>query len=439
MVDTEHLNGVDQRFADSNDATKVEIINIGTSIYYNGHRWFETESVEMKRRQLDEVQDALASQNRTHVEQQVESIRTQTEMQIHRHQSIIESHHAVVVADLREQLRELKDKNAQLENDIKDAMSLSGRIESLLGKRSAVDNAAKGDFGEGVARRQILHYYPTSEIDDVSGIAARGDMLWKLNDVFSCLVEVKNVQSVRASEVAKFERDLRVNVGENACNCGLFVSMKTDTIPGKGMIHFEFYDAIPVVYVAGVFQEPQLLRYACEILISVVHVLGSCNDKTNDMTATMASVQDLVTQVVPFCQYASKNIVTMKQQCEQMIASLHEQDNAIQKVLRSALRCQEANPWMCAAQEAIHSDTTSKRCVVVQEIVSFYTANNRFPVRTELTTAKGTWFRGENSMHSLRTEAMKIIQQMQQGSQGARFETQGGSQSETPAQHFQAQ
>ena len=56
---------------------------------------------------------------------------------------------------------------------------------------------------------------------------------------------------VRPTEIQKFERDMLINTKDKSCNCGLFVSLKTETIPNKGKFKLEFLNNFPIIYVSN--------------------------------------------------------------------------------------------------------------------------------------------------------------------------------------------
>jgi hypothetical protein len=46
-------------------------------------------------------------------------------------------------------------------------------------------------------------------------------------------------------------RDMILNTKDKSCNCGLFVSLKTETIPNKGKFKLEFLNNFPIIYVSN--------------------------------------------------------------------------------------------------------------------------------------------------------------------------------------------
>ena len=228
----------DYKFSDRFNNLSLEeqqkVIEIGEYVYFNGLKLYHS----------DELDKEIYANNK-----RLEEIRQQHENQLSSHtnivkeqyQCIIESKEELVHSKLNE-IEDLKERIKKLEEENCQALSLSGKLDSLMGKGNTVDNAMKGDFGESIVANQIQHWYQTSEIEDKSAETAKGDLHWKMNGDFCALVEVKNVQFVRPSEIQKFERDISLNIKDSSCNCAIFISIKTETIPGKGKFKLEFFE-----------------------------------------------------------------------------------------------------------------------------------------------------------------------------------------------------
>ena len=312
---------------------------------------------------------------------------------------------------MKEKVKELQIHDTDTGSSEVQIAQLTGKIESLLGKKNDVHNAAKGDFGESIVQKQISYFYPQSCIDDVSGDTAKADLLWKLfDDSFKCLIEVKNVQYVRRSDIEKFERDLNLNVKDNTCNCALFVSLKTDVIQSKGQFHFEFYEGIPVIYISNILQNINILRLACEILIDVQQMMSKYTESNIIQKDVIKdSFQNLVTTLLPLCLHTSKNISTMKQSCEQLVDSIKIQESNINEIIHTTLRTQNEHGWM-ASTSGVISTTNSKKTIVINAIVDFYKQNNKFPNKNDLKDhANSTWFRGEHKLENLIICAKELL------------------------------
>ena len=237
-----------KRFKHLSPKDKGVVIEIGEHIYFNGMQTYNDELNKNEKELINKRIDDIKDVSKTNIQQCSDVLKDQYAYIINSKEEIISAKESEI-SFLRERMQKLEKENFQ-------ALSLNGKLDSLLGKGNSIHNAMKGDFGESVVSNQILKWFPVSEIEDTSGDTAKGDLLWKLNDEeFRALVEVKNVQTVRPSEVQKFERDMLINSKNNICNCGLFVSLKTESIPNKGKFKLEFINNVPVIYVSNILDD----------------------------------------------------------------------------------------------------------------------------------------------------------------------------------------
>ena len=418
-------NDLPTNFLNSESDIQLEIIKLGTFIYFNGYRLFNIDTINNERNSLEQSYNLLNEQLSKNFNKIIESEKEQlttyyTNLQCEIKKSFEKqlesqlSNHQFLLSQLKSENDELKIKNSQLFEEFKESSRLAGKIESLLGKKNDVHNAAKGDFGESLVQTQISYFYPQSTMDDVSGDTAKGDLLWKLlDDSFKCLIEVKNVQYVRRNDVEKFERDLKINLNNDTCNCGLFVSLKTDAIQSKGCFHFEFFEGVPVIYVSNIIQNTNILRIACEILIDVQQMMSKYKE-TNVLKKDeiKESFQNLVSSILPLLLHSSKNISGMKQSCEDLLQSIKIQESNINQSIHTTLNAQNAHSWM--ASTSSNNMQNTKKDVIINAIIEFYRNNNTFPNKNQLKDyANSTWFRGENKLDNLIRQAKQLLNMIQ--------------------------
>ena len=296
----------------------AEVINIGEHIYFNGLSLYKNEEHDNHKtifnNRLEEIRISTDKQIKDH-----------TESVISQYQKMIDVKDEVIVSK-SDEIINMKNRISILEQENCQALSLSGKLDSLMGKGNTVDNAMKGDFGESIVANQIQHWYQASEIEDKSADTAKGDLLWKLNDgEFRALVEVKNVQMVRPTEVQKFERDMLINTKDKSCNCGIFISLKTETIPNKGKFKLEFLNNFPVIYVSNILDDLETLRFALDALCSIQnkykHVYEDNNDSEDDL-----NIEEIM---IEFVQKQFNKLELMKGNINQMKVSVEILSNCI--------------------------------------------------------------------------------------------------------------
>lgn len=114
-------------------------------------------------------------------------------------------------------------------------------------------NFVKGMTGESLLMNFFKEQYPKMMVQHTGKTAHEGDI--QLVDVSQdtlIVVESKYKQSIDKNDVDKFCRDVSGVSQKDVCTTcvgGLFVSLLTRNIPGKGDAYFEMIGNVPVMYV----------------------------------------------------------------------------------------------------------------------------------------------------------------------------------------------
>lgn len=416
-----NINDLPQKFIESDYIAKCDIIKMGTSLYFNGNKWVYE---EMHKSSLHDSDVRLSTLNETH-ENSLELLKQTYNEKLAQHSSLIEEKYFQTLQSKNEllqnyvqEIQDLKNRCKVLEAQNIEALSIGNKLDSLIGKKSNVDNITKGNFGESVVWNQIIHYYPSSILDDCSDETGTGDMLWSLQG-FNALVEVKNVQHVRPSEVQKFERDLLLNSNNGKVNAGLFVSLKTETIPGKGTLYFEFFNNVPVVYVSNVYENMTHLKIAMEILLNIQSTLGNeATDKSetyHDIVYIQNQVNDFVQNIFQKQKTQMQNIQKMKMAYENLGQCITYEEKIINEQFSSIDGLKNTLDWV-VYNDAIIQNTntninkTARKKEAIEFFVDFYNKNNRWPLAADIPDYKASTFRGDMSISNIKTEAQKLLQ-----------------------------
>jgi len=361
----------------------VTLINIGEYIFFNGHSVYKTNENEKFTFAYNKQIEEIRLQSDKQIKNHADIITSQLNMIIKGKDNLIESKHNEMI-ELKIRIKTLESENCQ-------ALSLSGKLDSLMGKGNTVDNAMKGDFGESIVANQIQHWYQASEIEDKSADTAKGDLLWKLNDgEFRALVEVKNVQMVRPIEIQKFERDMIINIKDNSCNCGLFVSLKTETIPNKGKFKLEFINNCPIIYVCNILEDLQTLRFALDALCCIQHKLKYFNIKDDIPDNSEVNLQELI---VEFVQKQFLKLDSLRLNISQMRLAIDTLSNCIdneEKISRDlmnniVLLKSEHDMFKQIEQDYKTNSREELKESILRDMRAFETENNRKPTLHDLT------------------------------------------------------
>lgn len=141
-------------------------------------------------------------------------------------------------------------------NDIKERIH---GLEVMLQQKDAelstlkTCNFVKGFTGENIILSFLRENYPKHDIHHTGKVAHEGDIqMIDPKDDSLIVIESKYKQAIDKNDVEKFCRDVStVCQKEGAAQCvgGIFVSLLTRNIPGKGDAHFEMIGHVPVMYV----------------------------------------------------------------------------------------------------------------------------------------------------------------------------------------------
>lgn len=402
------------QFTDSDYITQCKIISLGTTMYYNGNKWIYS---EMHNKSLEDSKLKIETLITTH-ESNITELKQMYNEKISQHSQLIEEKYNetllskdLLLQNYANEILDLKERCKLLESQNIEALSIGNKIDSLLGKKSTVDNITKGNFGESIVWNQITHYYPASILEDCSDNTAAGDMLWTLQS-FNALVEVKNVQHVRPGEIQKFERDLLQNSNNGNINAGLFVSLKTETIPGKGTLFFEFFNNIPVVYVSHVYENMQNLKLAMEILYNIQSTLGSTAKQEEsqilDFPALQNTINDFVQSIFQKQKQQLQNLQKMKQSHEIMGQTITAEEKFINDNLSTIETLKQTLNWI-VYNDIMSSQKSSRKTQAVEFFISFYKTHDKWPNTSEIPDYKASIYRGEMSLANIKAEAQKFI------------------------------
>uniref|UniRef100_A0A6C0I200 Uncharacterized protein n=1 Tax=viral metagenome TaxID=1070528 RepID=A0A6C0I200_9ZZZZ len=126
------------------------------------------------------------------------------------------------------------------------------------------NNTAKGDYGEDFVQNYLIDKFSGSLIIDTHKETAKGDILFEFNKL-KMLIEIKNVQTVKPTEIEKFYRDIEMQ--KDSINSALFISLNdTNIMQGKKNIHFEIKYNIPIFMITNAFNQPENIRLSIIII-----------------------------------------------------------------------------------------------------------------------------------------------------------------------------
>jgi len=141
-------------------------------------------------------------------------------------------------------------------------------------------NTEKGEYGEEFVQNYLIDKFSGSSIIDTHKDTANGDLMFHFNTL-KTLIEVKNVQQVKQTEIDKFYRDIQIRKDE--INSALFISLNdTNLIKGQKIIHFEIKYNIPIFMISNAFNNPENIRLAIIITQYLINHNFIIDNKNKD-------------------------------------------------------------------------------------------------------------------------------------------------------------
>ena len=387
------------------------IFEIGKSVYFNGMEFHIRKEIEQEHKQLEdkyrnltvELENELKYKGE-HCEEKMILYKTYSD---NLNKTTIEAKD-VLIMNLQERLTNAENNIRIKDEEFREQINTLVKLESLIGKGSTIDNAQKGNFGEEFVNKHILNWYPESNIIDKSHEDKKGDMHWFMDNIeFKCLVEVKNVQYVRPEDISKFKRDMKETIINDGINCGLFVSLKTDTIPNIGKFSVEYINAVPIIYVSGIYIEVELLRFAFSVIIklAMLYIKSSqFQEKSDDYNNKFEN--DAKTFISDLFNEWNKLHIIHKSNEESINKLLTNNSNmkTLMDLVLIKLNTISSGYNIEIPKNEIKeiSKSNSLKNDMINAIYNFHTNNKRFPKVSELKQFSENQFRGDLSMKKLK-------------------------------------
>ena len=165
-------------------------------------------------------------------------------------------------------------------------------------------NTEKGEYGEEFVQNFLIDKFSGATIIDTHKETATGDIIFHFNNL-KTLIEVKNVQQVKPTEIDKFYRDIQVKKDE--INSALFISLNdTNLVKGQKLIHFEIKYNIPIFMLSNVFNAPENIRLAIVItqyLISHHFIFDNKKKAKEEIMENKQQLQLLITAINEIFEY----------------------------------------------------------------------------------------------------------------------------------------
>ena len=394
------------------------IFEIGKSVYFNGMEFHIRKQIEEEHKELEikyknftnELENEL-KYKREHCEEKLSLYKTYTD---DLNKNTIETKDALI-QNLQERLANAENNIRIKDEEFREQINTLVKLESLIGKGSTIDNAQKGNFGEEFVNKHILNWYPESIIIDKSHEDKKGDLHWFIdNNEFKCLVEVKNVQYVRPEDVSKFKRDMKETIANDEINCGLFVSLKTETIPNIGKFSVEYINGVPILFVCGIYVEVELLRFAFSVIIKLASLYiksSEFQEKSDDITNKFENdAKNFISD--SFNEWSKLNVIykTNEDSINKLITNNTNMKSLMDLVISKLNSiCSEYNIENSLVGRSEISKSDTLKSDMINAVYNYYSKHKKFPKVSELSQFSENQFRGELAMKKLKSIVNTMI------------------------------
>lgn len=182
---------------------------------------------------------------------------------------------------------------------------LTTQLSSYIKPMTAV---SIGAVGEELISGWVTELFTNASITDMSHITAAGDLHVKINNRL-LLLEIKNKNTIVKSDIDKFIRDVNENTPD--ITGGLFISINSPSIPGRGDFSLEYVNNVPVIYLY--VPDKSVLKVAIKTLLFIngnvddALLLMTINSMYSKLTALSSSVS-VVEKCLTDSKYATENL-----------------------------------------------------------------------------------------------------------------------------------
>jgi hypothetical protein len=257
---------------------QIEVIKQGREDYSNSNVKCKENEIEYLKNNLSSNQDNLVKIA------QEECLRLER----------LEANHKRYVDSLNDQICQLKNLCEMQENQLK---------ENFSNKHMNV--VKMGQIGEASVEEYISKHFMEGTLQNTAKTGGRGDLhyTYKERDI---LLEVKNKDRITPDDIAKFERDVKM---DTLCAGGVFISIKPCVnIPCHSCYDVEWLNDKPIIYISSFETIPDMLYVAIKTIFYYDSKKGTNEDEFTKYKEELDSLIDNVKLFKPILEDASTNM-----------------------------------------------------------------------------------------------------------------------------------
>jgi hypothetical protein len=193
------------------------------------------------------------------------------------------------------------------------------------GRKDAVEESkliSIGKEGEAFVESELRTFFPCYQIDDVSSKKGQTDRLFHYGDKFKFRVEIKNTTLLTPEQVS----DFRANINKTRPDGGLFVFLRDTVCDKRGYFEVETRP-VPLVFIYGVRQNPQLLKSAIDCLGAAATLLRAEAEQRQGAEEQLNAIHRNVQSIL------DGNVQQCIRKMRQSISTLANQQEILEKAI----------------------------------------------------------------------------------------------------------
>ena len=203
-----------------------------------------------------------------------------------------------------------------------------------------------GKVAEEEVASAISDFLPC-EIQDIAHAGGHGDRHVKfhaksVNKYMELFLEIKNQKDLRKDEIDRFLMQLKSDAKDGKINCGMFLSLKTNSIPYKLHTEVEILDVgnkrIPVLWLAtcskASIQSSVLMMIALFECIQREQLIQETSDHvSDDLRSDFQLLKDTIPELLAYIEKQDAHISCQMKGLQEIMDDLRKQKDGLNEIV----------------------------------------------------------------------------------------------------------
>lgn len=251
---------------------------------------------------------------------------------------------------------------------VQDSFKEIVNIMQPLKKFYSGSNQEKCALGESIIYTFLSERYPESITNYTAHTTGDADIQFIKNKL-KILIEIKNKATITDSDLKKFLRDIHDNYDAGKINCGIFVSLRTNVIPGKDNqnMHIEHDGNIPIIYIHINPLFVDAIKYAIVFLDKILNIENQSNE----------SIKALKSHLMKYYNCLTDMIKIMNEKASKLKLELNKTTKYVDKLKRELADIDQDYTTFCIGEQDSENELTKN--ILHTEVKEDESNNNEQP------------------------------------------------------------